>query len=383
MLKPKPIFNTALKNGLPVFNYRIVNSSADETDVFIDGAIVDAETQSIFEAWFGDDTSVSFKSFRNELASSTAKTINVFVNSPGGQVTEAFAIHDFLDSLSDKGITINRIGQGIIASAATLILMSKKGNSWMTENSFLMIHNAGGAISGDVNDIENYAVSTRKVNNKIRDFYADSTGMRPEDITKMMNVETWLTATEARDKGFVKNTKPAAKFSNSIKPEQWHFKNTAILNSYNLSVNPSATEENQITKIFNDMKKFWNEFKVALTAMKPANATTGLTGEEIANGLQKPFEEMLTELDSKIANSVTTEKVTETVNTAVTAATKPLTDQLTTANNNVTTVTNDLVAANKKITDLTTEITNLKGGKSTVAEGDGTKTIGSFKKAGA
>jgi ATP-dependent Clp endopeptidase proteolytic subunit ClpP len=382
MLKPKPIFNTALKNCLPVFNYRIVNSSADETDVFIDGAIVDAETQSIFEAWFGDDTSVSFKSFRNELSSSTAKTINVFVNSPGGQVTEAFAIHDFLDTLSDKGITINRIGQGIIASAATLILMSKKGNSWMTENSFLMIHNAGGAISGDVNDIENYAVSTRKVNNKIRDFYADSTGMRPEDITKMMNVETWLTAQEAKDKGFIAKIIGEAKFSNSIKPEQWHFKNKAILNSYNSSVKPEATEDSP-TQIFNDMKKFWNEFKAAFTNIKPANATTGITGEEISNAVQKPFEDMLTELETRISNSVTVEKVTETVNTAVTTATANLNTQLTTANSNVTKLQTDLLAADKRITDLTTEITNLKGGKSTVAEGDGTKTIGSFKKVGA
>ena len=46
---------------LPFFNYKISNQGNEHLDVYIDGVIVDAETQEIYKEWFGDNTSVSFK----------------------------------------------------------------------------------------------------------------------------------------------------------------------------------------------------------------------------------------------------------------------------------------------------------------------------------
>ena len=62
---------------LPIFNYHIENQSADRLDVFIDGTIVDAETKEWLAEWYNEHSSVSFKSFRNEVISSGIKNIRI------------------------------------------------------------------------------------------------------------------------------------------------------------------------------------------------------------------------------------------------------------------------------------------------------------------
>ena len=132
-----------MKTPLQVFTFSIQNKGNRTVDIFIDGQIVDASTQSILKAWFGDETSVSYKSFRDALAKEDADIFNVYINSPGGVVTDAMAIHDLLVQMQTEGKTVNTIGRGLIASSATLILLA--GNEpEMTENSTFMIHNVSG-----------------------------------------------------------------------------------------------------------------------------------------------------------------------------------------------------------------------------------------------
>lgn len=224
-----------MKRQFQAFQFTIQNTANDAVDIHIDGTIVDAETQSILKDWFGDDTSVSYKSFRDNLNSITANTFNVYINSGGGLVTDAMAIHDLLIDLQDKGKTVNTIGRGIIASAATYILMAGK-NASMSSNSWFMIHNVSGGIYGDVNMVENYAAMMRKFNNASADFYASATGLSRTVISNMMNAETWMTAQEAKDKGFIKNISGNAAFKQTISSEHWQYSNTAVLNSYNKQV---------------------------------------------------------------------------------------------------------------------------------------------------
>lgn len=221
-----------MRKTIDVFNFSFVNSAEDTVDIHIDGEIVDAASQQIMRDWWGDETSVSFKSFRDEVTKSQAKTLNVYINSYGGHVGDAMAIHDLLVDMQNQGKTVNTKGRGIIASAATYILMAGK-NSEMSKNSWFMIHNVSGGVWGDVNVVENYARSLRKFNDATRDFYSESTGIPKENITKMMNSETWMTAEEAQAKGFVKSVTGGASFTNSIPKENWHYANRAVLNSYN------------------------------------------------------------------------------------------------------------------------------------------------------
>ena len=125
-----------MKAALQIFNFSLQNQTDGVVDIHIDGDIVDSPTQEIYRNFWGDETSVSFRSFRNQIESASPKSLNVYINSTGGHVGDAMAMHDYLNELAGKGVKINKIGRGIIASAATYLLVGE--NSSMTENSMLM-----------------------------------------------------------------------------------------------------------------------------------------------------------------------------------------------------------------------------------------------------
>ena len=238
---------------LPVFNYRVMNATSNNgvANLYIDGAIIDAESKEWEQLWREDDTvSTSFKSFRDAVTACGASTFNVYINSGGGVVTEAMAIHDLLKQLQKDGKTVNTIGQGLVASAATYILMA--GNSSMTENSWFMIHNVASWVSGDVDYIEAQAKTLRTFNNAIRDFYATGTGMSATEIEALMKAETWMTAKEAQDKKFVGAVVDAAPVTNSIKTDKLGFKNIQGVAAYNSAITTPPSNSSSPT---NSMKK--------------------------------------------------------------------------------------------------------------------------------
>lgn len=346
-----------MKQNLHVFNFSIQNASEDAVDIHIDGDIVDASTQELLKSWFGDETSVSFKSFRDAVNQLNANTLNVYINSGGGHVGDAMAIHDLIVDMQAKGKTVNTIGRGIVASAATYILLA--GNTpEMSENSWFMIHNVSGAIWGDVNMIENYASTLRKFNDATRDFYSKKTGSAKEVISRMMNSETWMTAADAKEKGFIQKVSGEVSFSNAIPKETWQFSNMAVLNAYNSAVKPADNSQS----ILNDMKKLFNDFKTtisnAINGVKPAEGASqqdlvNQIAEAVGNSFAGLGEQFEAEVNTHINNTIAGADFQATLATAVTAA--------------VNTATAELKEKNEA---LETEITNMKGG-ATNAGGDG------------
>jgi ATP-dependent protease ClpP protease subunit len=290
-----------MKRQFQAFNYKVVNQADDTLDVYIDGVIVDAETQQILKDWFGDETSVSYKSFRDQVTAANPKKLNIYIISGGGIVTDAMAMHDFIKDQIKNGVTVNTIGRGIIASAATYILMAGGDNSSMSENSWFMIHNVAGMVWGDVNIIENYAKSMRKFNNAISGFYARATGLSETVIGNMMDAETWMLANEAKEKGFVKNIDGAAEFKNSIKPEQWPYSNTAVLNAYNSAVKVPSTSESDRKSFFSDIKnEFMNLFNDLKGAIKSGKEDKKFDKVENRDAILDMVEQVLGPVVNKI-----------------------------------------------------------------------------------
>jgi ATP-dependent Clp endopeptidase proteolytic subunit ClpP len=377
-----------MKRQFNTFQFRVENSTNNAVDIYIDGAIVDAETQELYKYWYGDDTSVSFKSFRNQVLEADANTYNVYINSYGGIVTDAMAIHDLLIELQNKGKTVNTVGRGIVASAATYILMAGR-NAEMSKNSWFMVHNVSGFAWGDVNEVEKQAATLRKFNNATRDFYSDATGISQEEITSLMDAETWMTATEAKEKGFIKQVGSESVITNSIPKEHWQFQNQAILNAYNSAVKqPPASSE--LSQLFNnqteEMKKFFQNIVDAIKGTKPAENSTSITGEQLAAAVQSPFEEVASEIENQISTGITNALAADATQTAITnAVNTAVTAQLGTAVSNAVAEAikpfNQTIADQvKKIADLESEIANNKGGQSQSKNEDGTAPIGGFKK---
>lgn len=312
-------------NKISVFNYTVNNQTDKSCDVFIDGRIVDAETQQMYELYFGETALVSFKSIRNQIdqyVSDGCKTVNVKVNSQGGSAVEAFAINDYLTELESKGVTVNRIGLGFVASAATLIV-SGNGSS-ISPNSWFMVHNASGAIRGNVNEIEQYAATVRKFNNQILNHYISITGLSKTVLQNMMDNETFLSGKDAVDMGFVaKLSNESANVTNQYKPENWIFNSARGLQVYN-SFTPQNSNQMDIKTIINGVQSAF------IDALKEAGIIKDdqtKLADQLTNALDKALEPMNQGINDAVNDAVTAKlaDLNTTVSNAVNEAIKNLT----------------------------------------------------------
>lgn len=370
------IFTSMNTPALTVFNYSVKNQSDNTVDIHVDGYFVDSPSLEMSRNYWGDETSVSYKSFRDSIPADV-KTINLKINSGGGHVGDAMAIHDFLAELEDKGVTVNREGRGIVASAATYPLMGK--NSSLSANCLLMIHEVSGYAYGDVSTMENQVKALRKFNNLIVDFYVRETGLSKKEVENMMKAETWMNATEAKDYGFVKNTGPKADITNQIPKEKWPFQNTAILNTYTNFFTPKNTPEMDITKIQEAIQNGFNSLAEKLGLKEKTNDETVKNAftefsQSITNALAdvKPTDEKA--LQDLVTNAVTEAMKNvgenDSIKQAVANHLKELPENFTKAITEATknTVTKDDLSTEMK--NLTKAITDKMGGKSKDDEED-------------
>jgi ATP-dependent protease ClpP protease subunit len=127
------------------------------------------------------------------------ETLNIRINSPGGDVFEGRAIMAALREF--KGKTIAHV-DSLCASAATSVALACD-EVVMSDGAFFMIHNAHGMAYGDKSDLRSRADTMEKVEGAIVDDYTKKTGKPEEEVRALMQAETWFTAQEALDNGFV------------------------------------------------------------------------------------------------------------------------------------------------------------------------------------
>ncbi|MDX2000965.1 MAG: Clp protease ClpP [Chitinophagales bacterium] len=157
------------------------------TEIFIDNEIGE----------FG----IPARTFLNELRANDAKLVKLHINSPGGSLIDAFAIYDFIKL---KGYEVVAYISGIAASAATVISSAAK-EVYIGEHSYFFIHNPYYAASnGPKADLQ-------KMKNDLLDIYHKKTGIAHSLLSKMMDDETLLSASEALEWGFVDGISKEAK----------------------------------------------------------------------------------------------------------------------------------------------------------------------------
>jgi ATP-dependent protease ClpP protease subunit len=155
---------------------------------------------------------------------SDAKTLNIHLNSPGGDVFEGRAIMAAISAF--RGKTIAKI-DSLCASAATSIALACDEVE-MADGAAFMIHNAHGMAYGDKADLRHTADVMEKIEGAIVNDYMAKTGMAEAEVRALMDAETWYTANEALEAGFVdrvtsrsstKNTWNLSAFANAPKSE--------------------------------------------------------------------------------------------------------------------------------------------------------------------
>ncbi|QYX58009.1 Clp protease ClpP [Roseovarius sp. SCSIO 43702] len=141
---------------------------------------------------------VSAKGFLAELgALPDDAAIDLRLNSPGGSVFDAVAIHN---ALSRHAGTVTVWIDGIAASAASYVAMAGDAIV-MPENAFLMIHDPSGLVMGTAADMREMAGTLDKIAAGMTRGYAARSGKTEDEIAALMAAETWFSAAEALEAG--------------------------------------------------------------------------------------------------------------------------------------------------------------------------------------
>lgn len=170
-----------------------VAQTGREAIVYVYDMIVDTDDEA---DWFGG---VSAQSFVKEVSAIDADVIHLRINSPGGSV---FAARSMETALRNHSARVMAYVDGLAASAASWLMMAADEIE-MSKGAFVMIHQAHGMVYGNADDLDKQAALLRQLDTSIAQSYADKTALPLDELLEMMRVETWLTAQDALDKGFI------------------------------------------------------------------------------------------------------------------------------------------------------------------------------------
>lgn len=152
--------------------------------------------EDIGEGWYGGITAKQFTADLKALGD--VSTINVRVNSPGGDVFDGVAIYNQL--LQHKA-TVNVFIDGLAASIASVIAMA--GNTiTIAENAMVMVHNPWSFAMGEAKDFRKMADTLDQIRGAILTTYTNKTGLSEADVIALLDAETWMDAKTAKEKGF-------------------------------------------------------------------------------------------------------------------------------------------------------------------------------------
>lgn len=158
--------------------------------------------------WWG----ISARDVVEALAMISADTIELHLNSPGGDVFDAFSIYN---ALRNHPATVNVIVDGLAASAASYIMLAGDTVE-MEPNASVMIHDAIGLTYGNAADHEQMRALLDKQSGIVAQIYADRSGGNVDEWRTAMKAETWYTADEAVTAGLADSVRSQAR---STSPE--------------------------------------------------------------------------------------------------------------------------------------------------------------------
>lgn len=174
------------------------NKPLDRPDWFKVQASAEDETEILIYDIIGWPF-VEAAEFIRALAGITTGKILVRIKSPGGDVFDSVAIYNALKEHKAKVTT--RI-EALAASAASFIAIAGK-EVQAYSNAMMMIHEPYVLTAGNQYDLREVADILEKISGSMIDIYAANATPGKREIAQMMKDETWLTAKEAKEKGFI------------------------------------------------------------------------------------------------------------------------------------------------------------------------------------
>ncbi|MCI2059020.1 MAG: ATP-dependent Clp endopeptidase proteolytic subunit ClpP [Oscillibacter sp.] len=129
------------------------------------------------------------------------KDVQLYINSPGGSVTDGMAIYDTMQYIK---CDVSTICVGMAASMGAFLLCSgAKGKRIALPNSEIMIHQPSGGFQGQATDIEIHADFILRTKKRLNEIMASNCGRTVEEVKAATERDNFLTAQEALDFGLV------------------------------------------------------------------------------------------------------------------------------------------------------------------------------------
>jgi ATP-dependent Clp protease, protease subunit len=129
------------------------------------------------------------------------REIQMYVNSPGGQVDAGLAIYDTMH-LIQPSVATTCVGMAA-SMGAVLLGGGAKGKRAALPNARILLHQASAGVQGTAADIEVHAREILRLNARLKELMAADTGQDLERISRDINRDYWMSAHEARDYGVI------------------------------------------------------------------------------------------------------------------------------------------------------------------------------------
>ena len=256
---------------------------------------------------------------RNEITGNENNPVNIQLSSLGGDVDHALNIYDQFVAHGNVTVELSAFN----ASAATIISLGAK-HIRMNENSFYLIHKAMNwvdewgtmnedEISALIEKLEHQKQNLAKVTLQIAKMYVAKTGKTLDQILTLMKEESWLTAEETLEWGFVDEIYAPEVAVNYL--ENVQMINMAVANG--LPALPKSLQTQNINedsffeKIWNRMKSRQNQDditnqiqKVEMTQFDQINTVLGVESLESVDNYVNLSEDQLTLLNTRLIQSM-------------------------------------------------------------------------------
>lgn len=291
---------------------RFLNENSEE-------AVIEIYGQIGYEGWDREDDENTARLMSGELdriKALNAKRITVKINSLGGDVNHALAIHDLL---AEHPALVTTQINGLCASAATVVAMAGKERR-MSKNALFLIHQCSAYVGRANQEQLAQELETQKtVNGRMLDIYTAACNGKEAEISELLKANNglgkWLTATEARDFGFVTDiyneSRKTACFTQSAFSDNGL---PALPEAYadmvaaedtrsrwqqflDLLASRLSNDNEPNHQTLTDMKKLFPLLAVAL-ALQDAAAYDPEKGQTLTDSQLKALEGKLTELDN-------------------------------------------------------------------------------------
>lgn len=179
--------------------FEFKNITSTEADLFIYGEIVQEKSA---DWWTGEESQteiglMDFKKSLDELGN--IQKLNIYINSPGGDVFTASTMISMLERQKDKGTEINAYVDGLSASAASF-LMFVADNIYLYKNSIVMVHKPMSWAVGNANDMQKTIDALNKIEDSVMiPMYLSKAKCDEVLIKELIDAETWLSSTEMQE----------------------------------------------------------------------------------------------------------------------------------------------------------------------------------------